>query len=259
MHSSIRFDRLLLRFIIGFAVALAFTFGMGSVSADPSTLQIGGSGATGTDPVRIDDSGLVDINEIKGATVTFSSFQLILGIPNPQGSSFSPSTQSITSVNNNTNSSSATNGWSYDSSLSATMTPSDTGKTQDAYSLLSLTSPNSSNNATNWFGADKTYNGFTPDTFSLYVFDITADLAAKGTVAVQFSSLPVGTYAIVLSTGSDGKSYGTPFTEAGLTTSGGSTPGAGAVPAPPSVVLLGFGGFGLAIMFARPRRRLAAA
>lgn len=260
MQSSMRSHCLPLLLKTGFAVALALTFAMGSASADPSTLQMGGNSATGTDPVRIDDSGLVDINEIKGASVTFSSFQLILGIPNPEGSSFSPATSSITSVNGNTNSSSATNGWSYDSSLTATMTSSDNGAGQDAYSLLGLTSPNSSNNGTNWFGAEQTYNSFTPTTISLYVFDITANLAEKGTVAVQFSSLPVGTYAIVLSTGSDSKSYGTPFTVAGLTTGGGGGggPGAGSAPAPPSVVLLGFGGLGLAFILARSRRRLAA-
>ncbi len=240
---------------IGFALTLVLTFGMGRVSADPSTLQVGGNSATGTDPVRIDDSGLVTINEITGSSVTFSSFQLILGIPEPQAQNFSFSNSSILSVSST---SPGATSWSFENNTNAVMTPSDTGKNQDAYSLLGLPSPNSSNNATNWFGSDQTYNKFTPSTFGLYVFDITANLSAKGTVSVQFSSLPVGTYAIVLSQGSDGKYYGTPFTEAGLTTPGGAQPLI-STPAPPSAVLLGFGGLGLILILVRSRQRLALA
>lgn len=240
---------------IGLTLALVLTFGIRTASADPSTLQVGGNSATGTDPVRIDDSGLVTINEIKGASVTFSSFQLILGIPDPQSQNLSLGNSSILSVSST---SPGATSWSFESNTNAVMTPSDTGKNQDAYSLLGLTSPNSSNNATNWFGAEQTYNNFTPSTFGLYVFDITANLSAKGTISIQFSSLPVGTYAIVLSQGSDGKYFGTPFTEAGLTTPGGSHPFI-QTPAPPSVLLLGFGGFGLVLILVRSRQRLALA
>lgn len=247
----------------GLAAFLVVTVGLISAQAGPSTLQIGGTNATGLDPVRIDDSsGLVTITDVQGGSkknpenVSFSTFKLILGIPEPEGSSFTLSKSSIQSVTSTT---SGPTSWSFETSTSGVLKPSDNGAKQDVYSQLHLSGPNASNNGTNWFAADQTYNGFTPPTFNLYVFDITAPLGPKGTVSVTFNpSLPNGSYAIAWGTATNGKIYGTPFTEAGLTV-GPDGPGPHiAVPAPTSVVLLGFGGLGFGLfVVARSRRRLA--
>jgi hypothetical protein len=106
--------------------------------------------------------------------------------------------------------------------------------------------------------------------FGLYVFEITAPLLSNGVVGVQFSSLPQGTFAIAMGEIQSARDnmgnitvtpYDTPFTEAGLTTnaSGGTGPGGGVVPAPPSVFLLCLGGLALAGFMARSRRRLLVA
>jgi hypothetical protein len=93
------------------------------------------------------------------------------------------------------------------------------------------------------------------------VFNINSTLAEKQTTSILFSSaLPFGTFVLGYGVGNDGKTYGSAFTNTGLTTdaSGPVPPNVGVVPAPSSVVLLGFGGLGFALILVRSRRRMAA-
>jgi hypothetical protein len=106
-----------------------------------------------------------------------------------------------------------------------------------------------------------------PTGYDLYVVEVSATLTGGGAVAITFSSLPTGTYAIAygqLPKDANGKIavFDTPITQAGLEkgTSGGQAGGGlSAVPVPPSALLLGIGGLGLALLgFNRRRQALAA-
>jgi hypothetical protein len=246
------------------AVASTLTFGMNPALAG-STLQLGGTGATGTDPVRIDDSGVVTVLQNSGGAGTLDTgplsqpWLLILGIPNgPSTNDFFGNTTSsgftdpITSGNGSLGGTNLYGGaWNKDTGFAGTMTST----TDEAYSTVGLSGTNNSNNFVNWAGADSTYDKITVNNFGIYVFEISATLGPKDTVDVLFSSLPVGTFAIAY--GTDGKHvYDTPFTEAGLTTPGGVRPHDTATPVPPSVVLFGLGFVGF---LARSRRRLVTA
>lgn len=277
MASTIRPNRLPLWFKVGFAAALVLTLAMSSARAaliDPSTLQVG-PGST-TDPVQVGNSGLLTVNQVSGgADLLTNPWLLILGIPetnNGTNNNFFNSADPITSVTT-TNSDKTTSSQLGGNSINGGTWNSTTGYVdtmkagQEAYTQMGFTgldsqgNTNNSNSFTNWAGADSSINGITATGFDLYVFEISAALADKDTVSIQFptGSLPLGTFAIAYGINSS-HVYDTPFTEAGMTTGGGGgTPGGGATPAPPSVVLLGFGGLGLAFVLARSRRRLAAA
>ncbi len=118
---------------------------------------------------------------------------------------------------------------------------------QEVYSFLSLGQPvNNSNSFTNWSGADLSINGITATNFGIYVFALSgpsgANLGPRGLVNMLFSSgVPVGTFVVAYGQDGSGRSFGVPFTEAGLTT-----------PEPGSMVLFGTG---LLILGGAIRRR----
>jgi hypothetical protein len=241
---------------------------MGSAFAE-ANIQIGPG--TGSDPVQLTYSNYVGVLENSGkqSLVLNNPWYLILGIPlGPQSQPPTPSNSWITSVNGNTNAA----GWSYNSSLTGSLTFNSTGS---AYEALGLDKIDGSESWTNWATAEKNINGFTPasglgvppnanlTSFDLVVFNINSTLAEKQTTTVQFSSglLPFGTFVLAYGTGNDGKSYGSAFTNTGLTTDASVpfTPNVGVAPAPSSVVLLGLGGVGFALILVRSRRRMVAA
>lgn len=297
MASSIRSNRLRLWFKIGFAAALVLTFGMGSASAgpaDPATLQTGGTTNNGSDPTLIPNDGFFTVYQGTNSATNLifdntggNGFLLILALPevnNGTNSNFFNSTNPITSVTGGTgqlggpsssstpplytsgtdgNSGDGNSGkWGLTTGYAGTMTSGDAFTT-----IFGKTNLDNSDSFVNFQTNDLSNNKINATGFDLYVFEISAPLAGKDTVSIQFNTdpnngatIPVGTYAIAYGQDNGDTPYATKFTITALTTGGGGgTPGGGATPAPPSVVLLGFGGLGLAFVLARSRRRLAAA
>jgi hypothetical protein len=130
-------------------------------------------------------------------------------------------------------------------------------KGAEAYSFLNLSGANNSNSFTNWAGADLSINSITATSFGMYVFALTssATLDANGLINILFNSgaLPLGTFAIAYGcttalanpcTGGD--VFSTPFTEAGLTTTGRQS-----TPEPSSLFLFGVGILALGLVMRR--------
>lgn len=283
MDSSVRFHRLPLCFKVGFAVALVLTFGMGSAFAGqlqvgPSPVPSGGYAGNfyNNETNDIGNGTALDVyhTAASGDALMLSpsapGFLLLVGIPNDttnggNGGEFF-SSNPITSNNGNL----ATSNSLYNTTENWSITSPTTGfaglftsAVKDPYVLAGLPDPKggSSENWPNWSGWDA-HIGVTANNFGIYVFEIDASLSGQGASEITFNAgaLPMGTFVIAYGQDSNGDTYFTPFTQAGITTSGGGgSPGGGSVPAPPSVVLLGFGGLGLAFVLAHSRRRLAAA
>jgi hypothetical protein len=269
-----------------FAIALTFSFGMGNASAqktDPPDLHMLGTAGiynNGTEVVGLPNTNQVQLQQTNNSAAALNTpWYLILGIPDPGkvggGGVPSFSNSSITAVTT-TAIGGVTPSWSLDTSSQFTGKSMDSSSgSNDAYSILGLGGQgvDNSNTWTNWSGADQAVNGFIPSNgnhgppganllqFDFVVFDITATLAAKDTATIKFAAnLPLGTFVIPY--GEDSKHvYVTSFTNAGLITNDSVpvTPNVGVVPAPPSLVLLGFGGLGFALILVRSRRRMAAA
>ncbi len=229
-----------------------------TVYFDPATLQVPG---TTLDPVQISSNNVAVLQNQGGAGPLNDPWLLILGVPNEKNATLF-NDNSISSV---TSSAGGNSSWTY-GGYKTSITGSPTG--QDAYSALF---PNSnldnSNSFVNWAGADATINGIHATSFGLYEFNINAYLGAKDTVAINFATLPVGTYIIAYGetskttstrtcTGTGKKKVctttnttnitqiDTPFTQAGLRTG---------VPEPSSMLLLAAG----VLALARFRRLIA--
>jgi hypothetical protein len=116
--------------------------------------------------------------------------------------------------------------------LQGTMTSS------DIYSFLGL-KVDKSNSFTNLSAWDLAVNGLIVNGFDIYVFNLnTSGFDAHDFLTMDVNA-PLGTFAVGYGTSGEGrhiKSWGTPFTEAGLEDS--RTPG---VPEPSSMLLLGSG------------------
>jgi hypothetical protein len=114
-----------------------------------------------------------------------------------------------------------------------------------------------SNNFGNWATADSKINGITATSFGIYVFEINAPLGPNDTVSIQFSSIPLGAFAIGYGQNSPDANhtyvFDTPFTQAGLTT--GSPPPPPTAPVPSSIMLLCSGGIAAVFFGLRRLRR----
>jgi hypothetical protein len=226
---------------------------------DPSTLHISSANSGGLDPVQLlDNPQTITVTQVQGGASDLTNpWLLIVGVANDTaaGTAFNGVTLKVSSSSGGS-ASGALGGsnlyggtWNATSGFAGLMTKS------DAYTLIGgdLAASNNSNSFTNWALADSQINGITATNFGLYVFEITATLAAQGSVSITFSGgngLQVGDY--VIGFGEDSKHiYSTPFTEAGLET-GNKT----VVPAPPSAILAGLGGLGIGLggLFKRYRR-----
>ncbi len=126
------------------------------------------------------------------------------------------------------------------------------GGGKDVYSCADFPHINDSNSLGNFNGAESANNGFTATSYGIYQVTITgANLGAKGSTTIT-GSFPLGTFVDAF--GTDGEqNFGTPFTEAGLTTSGGGG-GPPPIPEPGTLALFGSGLLGIA---ASIRRRLS--
>lgn len=251
----------------------------------------------GTEVISVGDPGTLYVYHNSGSggdlmlNATTKGFLLILGIPNDtsnggNGGNFFNGVNPITSGNGSLGGPDLFGGhWNHsvsgDESGFAGLMPSQTTGTNaafsgnEAYSVANLNGANNSNNfLPNWQGADANAIvngqplGVTANNFGLYVFEIDATISGSSRfVPITFNpgSLPLG--IMIIGYGTTDPSYptsgsnplATAFTQAGMETSGGTGPNITTVPAPSSVVLLGFGGFGLVIILSRSGRRLAAA
>lgn len=137
-----------------------------------------------------------------------------------------------------------------------------TSGSPDAYAVLGIgTHTNNSNSFANWSSSDAAVLGFTPASFSLYVFRLSGTLNAKGYLQVTLpAGLPQGTYAIAYGQNGKGDAYDTPFTDAGQTQGPHfSPPRLASVPEPSSAVLMVLGLAALGAAYLRRKRRGVAA
>jgi hypothetical protein len=238
---------------LGLAV-MALLTGVGA-RAD-STVHIGvGSGTScaqgcAGDPNLIGSGDVLDIFQTSGGATIPAPQLLILGVPNDPTNLFA--TNPITGVTyvNPYPGGTSTAGSSPSFSFANDMTSG-----EDVYSFLGL-SGNSSNSFTNWSAADANINGITASNFGIYELSLSgASLGPKGLINILFASgsLPLGTFAVAYGTGG-GKTFDTPFTEAGLTAN--TTSGTSAVPEPGTLLLVGTGLLAAAVGL---RRRVSTA
>jgi len=229
---------------------------------DPEVLFIGTGAGTpcfagcGGDPNSIPPTTLSIFENGNGQPPLVSPLLMIVGIPN-----FAGSAPGIASISAGTGLLGGANlfggSWNPTTGLATNNGGSFTGAFNGSvYQFIGLAPPASASESfTNWSGADLARNGITATGFAIFVYTLSntsgTTLTGGTGISLSFTSgLPVGSFVVAYgcsaTTGSvcsgTGTTFGTPFTNAGVT-----------VPEPSTLALLAFGIFGLAVL-ARHRR-----
>jgi PEP-CTERM motif len=233
--------------VFGMSLFFAGAQKASATNLDPTNLQMNTPGGTGSDPIVIGPTSVLDIYDVGNNTITPDTLLLLLAVPTGESAPGAITSPTVTS--------------SY----------STTFISGDIYTAAGLTngSVNNSPNFMNLQTAESTYNGLSVSSFDLYVEQLDTTLASKGTVTVNFASdLPLGTVAVAygcyggdtLGTGTDfsggcfdtttnppsaDSPEATAWTNADLTTK---------VPEPATITLLGAGLLAF-IALAESRRR----
>src|SRR6266851_4390889 len=225
----------------------------------------------GTEVFSVPGTGVTIYNNASAGGPMTSPVLLIVGIPNPTGSTVPPSgiivgagtTSGLTGLTGQLGGANVYGGSWNTTTGAVTGNPFTSGF---VHSLIGLNGSNSEQigSGKNWNNADSTVNGITVNNWDLFVYSITftSGLFNKGTyITIDFTggTLPVGTFVIAsgctdftTSQCPNGNSLGsTPFTTSGLVTGGGSPP---PVPEPASMLLMGSGLLGLGGMLRRRKK-----
>lgn len=272
MHRPIHFSRRLFLLKVGLAIALSLAFGVSGSQAELFTTPTGSKGSDGslsatadfefsagqltitltntlaTDVFKSAGQALSDISfTLSNAPGTLSSATASGQFGNIDGSGNVSYTSSDTATDGKSKSHTYTTptrwegdgGFGSFSISSSSITLETIGGGQPSQMIA----PNIANGGTytNANNGLQNFNAYVigPATFTLALSGVTKDTTVESG-SVQFS----------FGTGPDTFVSGIP---------GGPGPPVVGTPAPPSVVLLGFGGLGLAIVLTRSRRRLAVA
>jgi hypothetical protein len=207
----------------------------------------------GTEVFAVPSTGVTIYNNGASSSATGEPILLIVGIPNPTGSTTPPSGINVTAGNSGLTGLSGqlggTNTWggSWNTSTGAV-----TGAIPGDGFVYDVVGVNGSNSESfgNWAGADKAVLGLTVTNWDLFVYSIafpSTESLGKGkyiTIGFTGGTLPVGTFVIAAGCAPgnnasiqcpNGKAVGsTPFTTSGLVTTG-------QTPEPASMVLIGTG------------------
>ena len=90
---------------------------------------------------------------------------------------------------------------------------------QEVYSFLGLAGANNSNSFTNWSAADASVAKVTATGYGIFVYAITGTLGPNGLINLAlWEEVPKGSFIVAYGQDPNGKTYDTPFTEAGVKT-----------------------------------------
>jgi hypothetical protein len=215
----------------------------GGLIASPAlagaTFHLGGSAATGLDPVQLHEGTAFTLDQVAGGATTLSPVDLIFAVPD-YGSTVAPTLgtamlDGTTAVTLNT---------TLDASWLSGASDEGLWSSGDIYSFLGLKG-DKSNSITNFDGALSLAGLGTAGLkgYEVYVIEAETVMGGKDTLATANDVLANGTFIVAYSEDAKGNAIDTAFTEAGLVN------GTSVVPEPFAwaMMLIGFAGIGGAL------------